>query len=64
MKYHETTSEDPLLPAVDATGVTAAGKYWRFKGRYGQSVDYHGVDQEAASLLDVLINGAACPGQF
>jgi hypothetical protein len=46
------------LEGVDAKGRLANGNYWRYLGRYGESVSYYDVPSEAAAYFDGLLNNA------
>ena len=47
-----TSEEDK---GVDARGKLANGNYWRYLGRYGESIKYYDVPKDAAEYFDSII---------
>jgi len=47
---------DPLI-TIDARGRTAAGKFWRSLGKFGESASYRDVGEADARLLDRVLDG-------
>lgn len=46
------------LKGVDAKGRLGNGNYWRYLGRYGESVRYYDVPADAAAYFDGILNNA------
>jgi hypothetical protein len=46
------------LKGVDSKGRLANGNYWRYFGRYGESVRYYDVPADAAAYFDGILNNA------
>lgn len=57
-KYEETIYADPWAEVIAARGETADGKFWRFLGRFGESLKYSDVDPDRAKALDQLLDRA------
>jgi hypothetical protein len=57
IKYSEKTFLVGNTFMVDARGVTATGKYWRSLGTFGESATYYDADQDAAELLNRVLDG-------
>ncbi len=55
--YSEKTFSAGNHFIVDARGITATGKYWRYMGIIGESAAYSDVDQGTAILLDRVLDG-------
>jgi len=49
------------MTILDARGETAAGKKWRYLGRFSESATYHGADGGTAELHDRILDGACIP---
>jgi hypothetical protein len=46
------------LTGADMRGQSVDGTYWRFIGRFGESVQYSGLTEEQAALFDGIIQRA------
>jgi hypothetical protein len=57
VKYSEKTFLAGHSFIVDARGNTAADKYWRSVGTFGESATYYDVDQDTADLLNRVMDG-------
>jgi hypothetical protein len=58
VEYAETMPADRPR-RIDARGKTGDGKYWRYRGEFGDSCAYSKVDQTAAAELDCLLDKRA-----
>jgi hypothetical protein len=49
---------------MDARGVDVRGRRWRYVGWLGEAAAYHGVDGEAAAVLDRVLDGVCVGSGF
>jgi len=57
VEYSEVIYVADKLAILDARGRTPDGKRWRYLGRFGESASYSGVGDDAAQLLDRVLDG-------
>ena len=57
IQYNEVTYVIDKLVILDARGRTSNGTRWRYLGKFGESASYSGADEDAARLLDRVLDG-------
>lgn len=57
VEYSEVSYAAGKLQILDARGRTSDGRRWRYVGRFGESATYRGVNEDAARLLDRVLDG-------
>ncbi len=57
VEYAEVTYAQDGMVILDASGRTADGKRWRYLGRLGESASYSDAREDAARILDRVLDG-------